>query len=185
MSSSGGMEPPHLHNISRPRFVQQQSSSVPSTPRQHPQDFAFDVRTQSEAGQDATDSPRSTASEINRVVPSVRTSTSNCRYQNTQVSRRRIEYTDNGIDRLSKIDPPPQSTLNSEEEDKLREDMQSLYDRLLPTSGSSNAREQVVDKLQTILTGAWPGKSIRVAIFGSSGNLLYTSNSDGMDVVLQ
>jgi hypothetical protein len=183
MSSGSVTELPHLHILPRPRFIQQQSNSVPSTPRQHPRDFAFDVRTPSEAGQDATDSPRSTVSEINRPMPSVRISSLNCRFQNTQVSRRRIEYTDNGTDRLPKLDPSPQATLNSEEEDKLKADMRTLYDRLLPTSDSSRSREQVVDKLQNILTEAWPGKSIRVAIFGSSGNLLYTSNSDGMAIV--
>jgi len=96
----------------------------------------------------------------------------------TQTSRRRIPYTI-GTDRLGK-EEDVKMNLNADEEKRLSDDMHSLYDRLLPTQDSQQNRQLVVEKLQRILSEAWPGKSIQVAVFGSSGNMLFTSRSDGM-----
>jgi len=95
----------------------------------------------------------------------------------TQTSRRRIPYTI-GTDRLEKEDNVKRN-LNADEEKRLSNDMHELYDRLLPTQDSQHNRQLIVEKLQRILSEAWPGKSIQVAIFGSSGNMLFTSRSDG------
>lgn len=39
-------------------------------------------------------------------------------------------------------------------------------------------------KLEKILRGQWPGSDIKVHVFGSSGNLLCTTDSDGPYVTL-
>ena len=64
------------------------------------------------------------------------------------------------------------------EEDKLSGDMRELYDRLLPSQESENRRAQLVRKLEKMLDDEWPGNDIRVNVFGSSGNLLSSSDSD-------
>lgn len=177
-STSSGQDRLHLHNMPQPRLLAQQSISVPSTPRQQPRDFAFDIRALSPGEGLARDSPRSVASESNRPLPAFRAVSPNCRYMSTQTSRRRIPYTI-GTDRLGK-EEDVKTNLNADEEKRLSNDMHALYDRLLPTQDSQHNRQLVVEKLQRILSEAWPGKSIQVAIFGSSGNMLFTSRSDGM-----
>jgi len=74
----------------------------------------------------------------------------------------------------------PKAELETEEEKKLSEDMRGLYEELLPTEDSQARREQAVQKLNDILQGEWPDKQIKVSMFGSSGNLLFTTYSDGM-----
>lgn len=65
------------------------------------------------------------------------------------------------------------------EEKKLSGDMRELYDRLLPSKESDMQRSNFVQKLERILNEQWPGNDIKVHVFGSSGNLLCTSDSDG------
>ena len=72
------------------------------------------------------------------------------------------------------------ATLSPAEEQKLDREIRSLYERLLPSADSEAKRALVVNKLQTILSTAFPELSVKVAVFGSSGNLLFTSRSDGM-----
>lgn len=177
-STSSGQDRLQLRNMPQPRLLTQQSSSVPSTPRQQPRDFAFDVRSTPPGEGLARNSPRSVASESNRSLPALRAVSPNCRYMSTQTSRRRIPYTI-GTDRLEK-EEHVKANLDPDEEKRLSEDMHALYDRLLPTEDSQHKRLLVVEKLQGILTQAWPDKSIQVAVFGSSGNMLFTSRSDGM-----
>jgi DNA polymerase sigma len=69
--------------------------------------------------------------------------------------------------------------LDPDEEDKLTGDMRELYDRLLPSDESENRRRQFVEKLERILHKEWPGTEFKVHIFGSSGNMLCTNESDG------
>jgi len=73
----------------------------------------------------------------------------------------------------------PKKTLNPEEEKKLTGDMRALYDRLLPSLESDKRRLQFVEKLRRILRKEWPGVEFQVHMFGSSGNMLCTSESDG------
>jgi DNA polymerase sigma len=69
----------------------------------------------------------------------------------------------------------------TEDEDKtLTADIKDLYDRLLPTSQSETRREALVQKLEKLFNAEWPGHNIRVHVFGSSGNLLCTDESDGL-----
>ena len=79
------------------------------------------------------------------------------------------------------LGPPkkePKKTLEPDEADKLSGDMRELYDRLLPSEESEGRRTTLVKKLEKILNDEWPGNSIRVNVFGSSGNLLSSSESD-------
>lgn len=73
----------------------------------------------------------------------------------------------------------PKKYLSPKEEEKLSGDMRELYDRLLPSSASDERRSRFVQKLERILNERWPGNDIRVYVFGSSGNLLSTEESDG------
>lgn len=65
------------------------------------------------------------------------------------------------------------------EDDKLSGDMRELYDRIFPTAESEERRVQLVKKLEDIFNQEWPGNDIKVNVFGSSGNLLSSSDSDG------
>ncbi|KAL9078370.1 MAG: hypothetical protein Q9157_002695 [Trypethelium eluteriae] len=56
--------------------------------------------------------------------------------------------------------------------------MRELYDRLLPDDDSIQRRSKLVEKLETLLNDKWPGKDIKVHVFGSSGNMLCSSDSD-------
>jgi DNA polymerase sigma len=70
-------------------------------------------------------------------------------------------------------------TLKPEDDQKLSRDMTDLYNRLLPTPESERRRHLLVEKLERILHKEWPGNEFNVHVFGSSGNLLCTSESDG------
>lgn len=70
--------------------------------------------------------------------------------------------------------------LNPDEERKLSGDMRELYDRLLPSPESEERRRQLVKKLEKLFNNQWPGSGIKVHVFGSSGNKLCSSDSDGM-----
>jgi DNA polymerase sigma len=73
----------------------------------------------------------------------------------------------------------PKKALDPDEEKKLSGDMRELYDRLLPSPESDKRRLHFVDKLGRILRKEWPGNEFHVHLFGSSGNMLCTSESDG------
>lgn len=73
----------------------------------------------------------------------------------------------------------PKKFLNPSEEEKLSGDMRELYDRILPSKRSDENRKAFVQKLERILNEQWPGNDIKVHVFGSSGNMLCTSDSDG------
>ncbi|KAK7739048.1 hypothetical protein SLS53_005946 [Cytospora paraplurivora] len=57
--------------------------------------------------------------------------------------------------------------------------MRELYDRLLPTAEVEDNRKTLVRKLEAMFNDEWPGHDIRVHLFGSSGNLLWSDDSDG------
>jgi DNA polymerase sigma len=86
-----------------------------------------------------------------------------------------------GTDRLEKVDPEKiKSQLSEDEDQKLTREMRELYDRLLPTSESEKNRLKLVRKLEKIFNDEWPGHDIQVHLFGSSGNLLCSDDSDGL-----
>jgi DNA polymerase sigma len=81
---------------------------------------------------------------------------------------------------LEKPKEEPKKTLDPHEEKKLSGDMRELYDRLVPSEESDKRRVKFVEKLERMLRQQWPDTEFNVHIFGSSGNLLCTSESDGM-----
>jgi DNA polymerase sigma len=160
---------------------QSHSSSVPSTPHQHARQFSFESREPSPTSGN-NHSPRSAYSETNGTLPSLRPlppRLGGCKYETAQInSRRRIPYSV-GSDRLEKVDlKSVKNKLSEDEERKLATDMRDIYDRLLPTPKVEENRKKLVQKLETIFNEEWPGHDIKVHLFGSSGNLLCSDDSD-------
>lgn len=78
-------------------------------------------------------------------------------------------------------DPGPlKEQLDSASEEKITSEMKKLYEKLLPSSESEERRSRFVRKLESLLNKRWPGNEIKVNVFGSSGNKLCSSDSDGM-----
>jgi DNA polymerase sigma len=71
------------------------------------------------------------------------------------------------------------SKLSEDEERELTTDMRELYDRLKPTPETDDKKDRLVKKLEKLFNEEWPGHDIRVHVFGSTGNLLCTDDSDG------
>ncbi|KAL7920096.1 hypothetical protein ACQKWADRAFT_315076 [Trichoderma austrokoningii] len=157
------------------------SSSVPSTPHQHARQFSFESREPS-PNNGNNHSPRSAYSETNSALPSLRPlppRLGGCKYETAQVnSRRRIPYS-TGSERLEKLDlKNVKSRLSESEEKKLAADMTEIYNKLLPTDKIEENRKKLVNKLEMIFNDEWPGHDIKVHLFGSSGNLLCSDDSD-------
>lgn len=168
----------HQHSM-----LSQQSNSVPSTPHHHAREFSFESREPSPNAASGH-SPRSAYSESDSKLITLRPSQprlgGGCRYETGQASmRRRVRY-DVGSERLERLDLTKiKSKLSKDEERALSTDMRDLYDRLLPTPESDLKRRKLVQKLEQLLNQEWPGHDIQVHVFGSSGNLLCTDESDG------
>ncbi|KAH8662320.1 hypothetical protein BX600DRAFT_382394 [Xylariales sp. PMI_506] len=157
------------------------SNSVPSTPHQHARKFSFESREPSPNANHGH-SPRSAYSETNGNVPSLRPlppRSGGCQYETIpERSRRRIPY-NIGSDWLEKSDLAKiKSKLSEDDERKLTTDMRELYDRLKPTDAVEEKRQKLVQKLEKLLNDTWPGHGIRVHLFGSSGNMLCSDDSD-------
>ncbi|KAI9792505.1 MAG: hypothetical protein M1835_007790 [Candelina submexicana] len=157
-----------------------QSASVPSTPHQHARKLSFGSKSTSPEGRAANHSPRSAHSESNSSLPPLRAPPENrCKFETGMAhSRRRMPYSI-GAEKLEKAKGSQKKQLNPKEEEKLSGDMRELYDRLLPSTESEERRARFVQKLEGFLNDRWPGNNIKVHVFGSSGNLLCTSDSDG------
>ncbi|PFH62834.1 hypothetical protein XA68_11615 [Ophiocordyceps unilateralis] len=160
---------------------QSHSNSVPSTPHQHARQFSFESRDPSPTVPNSH-SPRSAYSETNSTLPSLRPLPprfGGCKFETAQMnSRRRIPYSV-GNDRLERLDPRTvKAKLTEDEERKLAADMRELFDRLLPTEIVEANRRKLVTKLERIFNDEWPGHDIRAHLFGSSGNLLCSDDSD-------
>lgn len=81
---------------------------------------------------------------------------------------------------MDKVDEEKiKSKLSADEERRLSTDMREIYDRLLPSPEVEQNRDRLVKKLEKIFNDEWPGHDIRVHLFGSSGNLLCSDDSDG------
>lgn len=89
-----------------------------------------------------------------------------------------MPYLDDGHLELPPSAQELKKMLDPREDEKLSGDMRELYDRLLPSDESEERRAKLVKKLDRILNDEWPGNDIRVNVFGSSGNLLASSDSD-------
>ncbi len=158
----------------------QHSASVPSTPHQHARKLSFGSKSTSPEGRATNLSPRSAHSESNSSLPPLRVPPENhCKFEHTMtLSKRRMPYSI-GAEKLEKAKGSQKKQLNPKEEEKLSSDMRELYDRLLPSTESEERRARFVQKLEKLLNDRWPGNNIKVHVFGSSGNLLCTSDSDG------
>ncbi|KAI1329910.1 hypothetical protein F5Y16DRAFT_59487 [Xylariaceae sp. FL0255] len=173
--------PPKPKTSASPSNLPPHPNSVPSTPHQHARKFSFGSRDQS-PNANQSHSPRSVYSETNSGVPSLRPlppRVGNCKFETgLKFSRRRIPYSI-GTDPLDRIDlKDVQSRMTEDDERKLTTDMRELYDRLQPTPAVEAKRQKLVQKLVRLLNDAWPGHDIRVHLFGSSGNLLCSDDSD-------
>lgn len=171
---------PSLPRSQRPSLVSQTSNSVPSTPLQLARQYESRSRSPSPNGGLGSHSPRSVSSEANGPMPTLRAPRPNrCKYEtNAAFGRRRIPYVSSDI--LEKPKEEPKKTLDPHEDKKLSGDMRELYDRLKPSKESTETRKEFVRKLERILHTEWPGNEFTVHVFGSSGNELYTNESDGM-----
>lgn len=163
-------------------YQSQQSNSVPSTPHQRPRKFSYASREPSPSAL-PNHSPRSAYSETDSTLPSLRPlppRLAACKYETAmQHSRRRMAYSI-GTERLERVKPDQiKARLTESEERKLATDMRELYDRILPTPRGEANRKKFVEKLEDIMNKEWPGHGIKVHMFGSSGNMLCTDESDG------
>ncbi|KAG8627423.1 hypothetical protein KVT40_004906 [Elsinoe batatas] len=168
----------YQHRSPHSAGVPVQSSSVPSTPHQHPRDLQFRARSPSPGRGLGPRSPRANAARPLTSVPQ-QTQPVVCKFETgAEFRKRRIPYKDGGNDPLPSPKTRPKAALEPDEEDKLSGDMRELYDRILPSDESEERRAKLVKKLEKILNDEWPGNDIKVNVFGSSGNLLSSSDSD-------
>lgn len=170
-----------MSSVPRPVLVNHHSSSLPSTPYQHPRKLSFTSRSPSPNKVNNSHSPRSVRSGSESGLRSGGKGPllTGCKYETGMAhSRRRIPYSVGG-DQLERAKTIPKKYLNPVEEKKLSGDMRELYDRILPLDESGERRARFKQKLERILNEQWPGNDIKVHIFGSSGNMLCSSDSDG------
>lgn len=124
-------------------------------------------------------SPRSVVSEAVAAGGAVASAPRFCKYETgDEIRRRRIPYLQVYAEALGPPRIEPKATLQPQEQEKLSGDMRELYDRLLPSEESEQRRAALLVKLERILNDEWPGNEIRVNVFGSSGNLLSSTDSD-------
>jgi hypothetical protein len=171
--------------VQRPSFVSQHSNSVPSTPLQMAHRYETRSRSPSPNSGLGSHSPRSVSSEANSAMPSLRPrGPFKCRFETNvgSLGRRRMPYQSSDI--LGPAKETPKKTLDPHEEDKLSGDMRELYDRIQPTHENTDMRHQFVGKVQHILETEFAGNDFNVSIFGSSGNMLWTAESD-VDICIQ
>lgn len=163
----------------RPPIQSQHSNSVPSTPYQQARDLRFHSRSPSPGRGLNNNSPRSTISEAVGGGVAQRSQPVVCKFETgAEIRKRRIPYVEGGNEELAPPKKEPKKALEPEEHEKLKVQMDDLYQRLLPSDESDDRRARLVQKLDRILNEEWPGNDIRVNVFGSSGNLLSSSDSD-------
>ncbi|KAH6625802.1 hypothetical protein C7974DRAFT_377258 [Boeremia exigua] len=171
--------------LQRPSIVSQHSNSVPSTPLQLARKYESRSRSPSPNSGLGSHSPRSVSSEANSTMPTLRLGRPfKCKYETNagSLGRRRMPYESSEILELAK--EAPKKALDPHEDDKLSGDMRELYDRLQPSLDNTRKRDLFVQKVEHILEAEFPGHLSKVHVFGSSGNMLYTTDSD-VDICIQ
>lgn len=159
----------------RPPLKSQHSMSLPSTPNQCPRDRPSHTREPSIKRNTSNPSPRSHPSDS---LPAPRRPTGGCKYETGMANaKRRVPYS-LGPDKLEAEPEPPKALLSIAEDRRLTNDMKELYHELLPSQESEERRRRLVEKLELILRKQWPGHTIKVNVFGSTGNKLGTTDSD-------
>lgn len=176
LSPSGPSDVSSPHSEPRPRIMSYPSNSAPSTPQQHPRDAMRSMRTPSPGAQSRQRSPRSASSESHKAHTNMHAVSARCRFQSTQTSRRRMPY-NIGAEPLEAGKPTWNMTRDRRQQ--ITTQCEALYQKLLPSADSQRRRDELVVKLQRILREEMPDNNIKVDVFGSSGNLLCTSDSDG------
>ncbi|KAK1078810.1 hypothetical protein LTR33_006919 [Friedmanniomyces endolithicus] len=163
----------------RPPLQAQHSNSVPSTPFQQPNDMRYTSRSPSPHRGLGSQSPRSVVSEAVGHGGAQRHAPNFCKFEaGAEPRKRRILYAEGGEFELGPPKKEPKKSLAPHEEKKLSNDMRELYNRLLPSEESEQRRAQLIRKLEKMMKDEWPGNDIQVNVFGSSGNLLSSSDSD-------
>jgi len=163
----------------RPPMQAQHSNSVPSTPFQQPNDMRYTSRSPSPHRGLGSQSPRSVVSEAVGQNGAPRHAPNFCKFEaGAEPRKRRIPYAEGGEFELGPPRKEPRKSLAPHEEKKLSNDMRELYNRLLPSEESEQRRAQLIRKLEKMMKDEWPGNDIHVNVFGSSGNLLSSSDSD-------
>ena len=163
----------------RPAIMSHQSTSLPNTPFPHVRDLSPVSNPPSSNVPSSNPSP--VLSDSNKSLPPSRrrSPTAGCKFETGMAfSKRRMAYS-MGTDLLEKAIVTPQESLDPKDERRLTHDIGELYNNLIPTPESVKRRAQFVHKLETLLNKQWPGSDIKVNVFGSSGNMLYTNDSDG------
>ncbi|EXJ62684.1 hypothetical protein A1O7_03122 [Cladophialophora yegresii CBS 114405] len=154
--------------------VSSQSKSMPSTPFQRPESRA----SPSPEPAAKNGSPLSLPSDKSHTPPASRQRYGGCKYETgMQRARRRVPYS-LGSDPLEKVKSELKVRLTREEDERLTQDVQKLYEQLQPTAESEERRSRFIGKLDKILRERWPTSSTKVNVFGSTGNSLGTVDSD-------
>lgn len=107
-----------------------------------------------------------------------------CKFETNvgMLGRRRVPYQSDEL--LEQAKEEPKKTLDPHEDGKLSGDMRELYDRIQPTKQDEEIRDKFVKKVERILKLEFPEAEIKVLVFGSSGNMLWTAESD-VDICIQ
>lgn len=166
---------------SRPPLPSYRSStfsvSVPSTPQTHSRRLAGSRSPSPHAA--VNNSPRSVHSESHTTTVPFRNQLDGCPFEAGMArARRRMPYSLGG-EKLEKEKRTIKAKLSRKDEQDLTTDMRELYNRLLPDAESEGRRAKFLEKLENILNEEWPGNDIKVHVFGSSGNMLCSNDSDG------
>ncbi|EXJ72013.1 uncharacterized protein A1O5_04516 [Cladophialophora psammophila CBS 110553] len=166
------------HPTRRSHHVSSHSKSTPSTPFHRPESRSHSRASLSPEPPAKTNSPRSLPSDKSHTPPAGRKQYGGCKYETgMQRARRRVPYS-LGPEPLEKDKSELKTKLTHEEDETLTQDMQKLYEELQPTAESEARRSKFIEKLDKILRARWPTSSIKVNVFGSTGNNLGTSDSD-------
>ncbi|ETI23471.1 hypothetical protein G647_05273 [Cladophialophora carrionii CBS 160.54] len=161
-------------SAARRTHVSSQSKSMPSTPFQRPESRS----SPSPEPPAKNGSPLSLPSDKSHTPPAGRNRYGGCKYETgMQRARRRVPYS-LGSDPLEKVKSELKLRLTREEDERLTQEVQKLYEQLQPTAESEERRSRFIEKLDKILRERWPTSSIKVNVFGSTGNSLGTADSD-------
>lgn len=156
--------------------IPHQTCSVPTTPMRSSRDRKR--RIQSPSPGQKQQSPQSVVSDGPDSRSLLSRSRNSCPFESTAcLGRRRIPYNigDDPLPRLQDV----KESLSPAEERGLASAADLMYKKLLPSPESEDRRRQFSSKLRRLLDAKWPGYRFDVHVFGSSGNLLCTSDSDG------
>ncbi|RMZ78967.1 hypothetical protein DV737_g3661, partial [Chaetothyriales sp. CBS 132003] len=151
------------------------SRSMPATPSKSPLNGTFPKRSPSINRLRYPHSSRPEASQTASALPKP---PMGCKYETGMAqARRRMPYS-MGTEKLGPDPAQLQKQLSPELEQRLSDHITCLYEKLLPTPESEERRAKFVQKLDKILHDRWPAASLKVNVFGSTGNNLGTLDSD-------